>query len=307
MALAVLAALWLLSALAFASVLGWPWELACHFRAHYAILFVILSGVFAWQRRWPAMAIALAGYAVNAAFVVSLYALPPADGLPSTGRRYRAVMLNVLADNGRYDGSIHYLAASDADILAVIEPHSRWMLELAALRASYPFVEALPAELGFGIALFSRIVPEQVEVLNFGQAQRPSIVVRLNLQGRRLVLIATHPRAPVGPGEFSLRNRHLDAMAEFVAQQAHPVLILGDLNVTSWSSDFRRMMRVARLRDSREGRGPQGSWPAFVPSWLGIAIDHALHTDGVRIHQRRVGPAVGSDHRPVVVEFSVER
>ena len=79
-----------------------------------------------------------------------------------------------------------------------------------------------------------------------------------------------------------------------------PVLVVGDLNATPWSSGFRALERRGSLVDSLRGRGLQPSWPeGFGP--LMIPIDHALHTTDLAVADRRTGPASGSAHRPLVV------
>ena len=85
-----------------------------------------------------------------------------------------------------------------------------------------------------------------------------------------------------------------------------PVLVLGDLNASPWSSHFRRFLRDSGLRDSAQGRGVQPTWPAGMP-WLWIPIDHCLHSPQLQVVARHVGPNLGSDHYPVVVDFVVNR
>lgn len=46
---------------------------------------------------------------------------------------------------------------------------------------------------------------------------------------------------------------------------------------------------------------PVGFWPLRIP------IDHALHSAGVIVRDVRVGPDVGSDHFPLVVEARLAR
>jgi endonuclease/exonuclease/phosphatase (EEP) superfamily protein YafD len=38
-----------------------------------------------------------------------------------------------------------------------------------------------------------------------------------------------------------------------------------------------------------------------------IPIDHCLFSPGIRILSKEVGPRVGSDHFPVIVDFLIER
>lgn len=59
------------------------------------------------------------------------------------------------------------------------------------------------------------------------------------------------------------------------------------------------------LRDSRRGFGVQPTWNARHP-WCMIPIDHCLVSEGASIVDRIVAPDVGSDHRPIIVDFRVE-
>jgi endonuclease/exonuclease/phosphatase (EEP) superfamily protein YafD len=82
------------------------------------------------------------------------------------------------------------------------------------------------------------------------------------------------------------------------------LVLLGDLNTTSWSPHFRDLINTAGLKDSRAGFGIQPTWPAGTPP-LWIPLDHCLVSPEIKVHDRRVGPNVGSDHFPVIVEFSL--
>jgi endonuclease/exonuclease/phosphatase family metal-dependent hydrolase len=81
-------------------------------------------------------------------------------------------------------------------------------------------------------------------------------------------------------------------------------MLIGDLNMTSDSPVFQNFLRETGLRDTRAGFGIQATWPTNVPV-LWIAIDHCLVSDKVLVHDRRVGPGVGSDHLPLTVDVSV--
>jgi endonuclease/exonuclease/phosphatase (EEP) superfamily protein YafD len=81
-------------------------------------------------------------------------------------------------------------------------------------------------------------------------------------------------------------------------------MVLGDLNLSPWSPYFGDLLSSAGLRDSREGFGIQASWPTAVPL-LRVPIDHVLYSPEVVINHRQIGPDVGSDHLPVVVDFSL--
>ena len=78
--------------------------------------------------------------------------------------------------------------------------------------------------------------------------------------------------------------------------------LLGDLNLTPYSPPFHRLLADGRLRDAMQGRGWQPTWRAsFWP--LALRIDHVLVSSGVCVEEATVGPAVGSDHRPVLARL----
>ncbi len=80
---------------------------------------------------------------------------------------------------------------------------------------------------------------------------------------------------------------------------------LGDLNNTPWGSAFRKMVEGTGLRDSGLGMGLQRSWPVgFWP--LALPIDHFLVSERVRVLDRWMGPDVGFDHYPLVVDVHLE-
>jgi endonuclease/exonuclease/phosphatase (EEP) superfamily protein YafD len=117
--------------------------------------------------------------------------------------------------------------------------------------------------------------------------------------------MATHPLPPAGRDYSRWRNNQLAQLPGWVHRATSPLLLLGDLNVSPWSSHFRRLLRESGLRDSSQGRGVLPTWPTFSPL-LRIPIDHCLYSQGIAIVDRRTGPHVGSDHFPVIVDFVIE-
>ena len=129
-------------------------------------------------------------------------------------------------------------------------------------------------------------------------------MTQVDLGGQDLILISTQTRAPTRPGRTVDRREQFQQLAKVVAGQPQPVLLLGDLNATVWSPIVRDFLRTSGLQDGRHGFGLQASWPTFLPL-LAIPIDHALVSAGVTVHSFTKGPDVGSDHYPILVDFSL--
>jgi len=82
-----------------------------------------------------------------------------------------------------------------------------------------------------------------------------------------------------------------------------PLVLAGDLNTTPFSGVFTRFVRDSGLRDSNLGFGISPTWMRKTP-WFAIPLDHVLVSDDLLVYDRRLGPACGSDHNPVIVELS---
>ena len=260
------------------------------------------------------MALALRGKRRGAAVVgvlvfVNFFEIMPLylgrASVPVGSRSSRALLLNLNTENRSYGKVLEFIRALQPDFMVLQEVNRAWAEQLGELQGDYAFSRACAREDNFGIAMFSRVPFEHAEVRYIGQADVPSIVVRFVLGGQPLTVIATHPLPPSSRAYASYRNEQLRELGVLVASLSDQVMVLGDLNTTSWSPFFRDLIRKTGLRDSRKGHGIQPTWPAGLPI-LSVPIDHCLVSEGIIVHNRWVGRDVGSDHYPVVVEFSIE-
>ena len=156
----------------------------------------------------------------------------------------------------------------------------------------------------FGIGLFSKIPPNSMTVQYFGEVDVPSILASLSIKNKSLDVLFTHPVPPVSQSYFNWRNEQLSEIASLRSQFNENLVVVGDLNTTSWSHHFKDFIEKMKLRDSREGYGLQISWPAMFP-FLGITIDHCLVSRNILVLNRKIGPDIGSDHYPVYIELGI--
>ncbi|GAA5504690.1 endonuclease/exonuclease/phosphatase family protein [Novipirellula caenicola] len=226
---------------------------------------------------------------------------------PVTGTTYRLMTANVLTRNTNHAAVLRVIAETDPDLVVLQETDAEWTraLELG-LRDSYPFRRLLPREDNFGMSVFSKHRWSKCDVVSFSlETQLPSVVMDLALpDGDPIQLIATHPLPPMRPSNWQDRNRTFDAIAEHVKQQGgQRTLVAGDLNCTPWSYWFRRLRKQSGLRNSSNGQGLHSTWnPSSLPL-PGLMIDHVLVGAEIEVARHFVGPDIGSDHRPVIVDF----
>jgi endonuclease/exonuclease/phosphatase (EEP) superfamily protein YafD len=287
----------------FLARLGWLLELTCHFRLQLGVVLAALALVgLAGRRRNLAVAAAV-GAVVNLTLVL-LAARPNSPPLPaSTAPRLRLLSLNVHTANTRSDLVRDLIARTEPDLVLLLEVNAAWMREMEMLRQQYPFVLSEPREDNFGLALFARHKPADWEVIELGPADVPSVRADLELGGRTLRLLGTHPLPPATPAYAAGRNGQLRALAEWSRAQTLPVVLAGDLNVTPWSPHFTDLLRDGGLRRERPEWSLGVSWPTQAP-WFGLPLDHCLTTPGVAVLRREVAPSVASDHWPLLVELA---
>jgi endonuclease/exonuclease/phosphatase (EEP) superfamily protein YafD len=292
---------------------GWVLELTCHFRLQYLLILTFATGFFLLGRKRKRALIAGLLAAANLLLIVPAYFRPsPGEHLreaANAGNKpcsLRALLLNVEQSNRSYRKVIDLIANVDPDVAVLLETDTPWAGALQAGLVDYPYVLSEPLDNKFGLTLLSRLPIVDQEVMFLAGRDLPSLRAEVLFDDRRFTLIAAHAVPPKSGRHARLRNEQLTALAELVGDQQHPVMILGDLNVTPWSPFFCDLLEETGLLDSRRGFGLQPSWPAsFAP--LRIPIDHCLGTPDIRIHDRWIGSSIGSDHFPVVVEFSLAR
>ena len=295
----------LVTLLAWGARWHWALDLLCHFPVQIAATSLIPLAILLAHRRCKAALLPAAVLAVNMAQVLPIYL--PARQPACSGPVIRAISANVLRSNQQYARFIQYIRSRQPDFFLAMEVDEKWLAELEPLHEDYPYHIAQPGSGAFGIALYSRVPIEDHEIIESAVAGVPMIRATLLLGDRHLAFIGVHPVPPVKSGTAELRNGQLKEIAALTAPLPNPRLLLGDLNVTSWSPHFADLVRDCRLRDARQGFGVQPTWPGLsgIARLLQIPIDHTLVSEDVEVIARRVGPGIGSDHRPVEIEFRI--
>jgi endonuclease/exonuclease/phosphatase (EEP) superfamily protein YafD len=286
-----------------ASAAGWPIELASHFRVQYLLTLIVLALLFVLRKR-TRTAVVLALFAIpNAAAIAPAFFGARIENKPSAD--LRLMLANVYTGNTEHERVLAAIRDLKPDVIVLLEVNDRWLGALKpALSPEYSAAAHEAREDNFGIALFSRRSLVDAKVVSLGAADVPSVVARLEIDGRPLSILGTHTLPPGSRRYTELRDDQLAAIPAFLRQTAAPWVVLGDLNTTPWSDAFQDLLEVGGLKDSMQGFGIQATWPSFFWPLL-IPIDHCLHTPGITVVNRFVGPPIGSDHYPLVIDLAL--
>lgn len=286
----------------------WPGELAASFAWQLG-----LAGLAGAACAFAAAAprVALATLALGLAHAGPEFALliprgeAPAAGAPSLV----LASCNLSFQNEQRAELARWIDREAPDVLACYEVTPRWREVLEALRDRYPhqlFAPGADVWHGgtWGTALLSRVPFERARLLPLpGAEQRPVLEAVVRLGERALTVRAVHPMRPGRAWRTALRDEVLDFLGGLAWDGAS--VLAGDLNATSTSPAFARLLAATGLSDSRSGFGRQPSYTVHTRLLdLGIAIDHVLVGSGLAVLERRTSPLPGSDHRAVVVRLA---
>jgi len=285
----------------FAAGLDWTCELLCHFRPQYAVLSaaLLLFALIATDLR--RMAIAGLLLVINAGLILPLYLGRPE---PVSGHTFKLLLSNINFSNRHPEKLVELVKSTDPDLILVTELAETAAEAMEPLANAYPF-QLLKADDGArSLGIYSRRPLTDARLETIGRVGWVSGIATVNVDGRLITTMVCHPRAPGGREQLATRNEQLAAMGQWAASQTGPLVIAGDLNTTSWSPAWKTLLAPAGLVDSRQGYGPQCTWPSFSKVFY-IPLDHVVVRD-VQVAERRVCEDVGSDHRPVLVSLVVE-
>lgn len=303
-AVVVLAALVGLTTLAgFLGGLWWRFDQLASVRPQLAVVLLLLAVVLVVARR--RLAAALAGTVALAALVTVAPLFVPVDAGTPTGDRVRVLSFNLLSTNDRYDDVIRYIRRIRPDVVFLHEASLPWEEAVTEADLGLEVVVTRSPDLIFGTLVLAP-PGAVVEGFGFSVGEPRAVAVRLETEGGTPVdVLGIHPLAPTSAGRAALRDAQLAYAGEWAAERRERAIVVGDFNAAPWSHGFRRLLGGSGMVDSERGFGFQPSFPSGFPFVLRIPIDHLLHSDGLEVVDRRLGPDLGSDHLPLVVDLVV--
>ncbi|MER6975968.1 endonuclease/exonuclease/phosphatase family protein [Streptomyces carpinensis] len=223
---------------------------------------------------------------------------------------------NVGADNPDPAGTARDLAASGADVLALVEltEQARGTYE-TELAKTYPY-HTVQGTVGLWSKLplsDTRPVDTQIDVGPLGATKPTDVKMTYNRALRTTVATDRGPLAvyvahlgsvrlmPRGGFWTDSRDRNAQALGEAIAAERNEqVVLLGDLNATTDDRVLDSITSQLRSAQGEAGDGFGFTWPAKFPV---ARIDQIL-VRGVKPKSSRVLPATGSDHLPVAARIS---
>lgn len=283
----------------------WIFDLFSHFRFQYSVFFLFMLVLCILLKRRKLFLLSMVLFLISIVSIIPLY-IPYGGfdkGNANSSQVVKLVQFNVLTGNRDYQSFIKYIEEKNPDIISLNEVNQSWIDNLN-LSQEYQYNVMEIREDNFGIALFSKIKLLNPRIEYFGDAGLPSAAAEFYTGDKEVSILATHPLPPVNRRNFELRNNQFDSIIRNRDNFKRSMILLGDLNATSWSYGFQNLLKGTELYDSRRGYGIGFSWPSSLPV-LSLPIDHCLVSKDIEVLKRETGPNLGSDHLPVYVELRI--
>lgn len=304
--------------------LWWFADLAASGRMYYLAAAALGIAIAMLQRRWAVALIiaasatphALAVHAVDKAQAATVRP-HPAGAIASTAgatpaRRLRVVSVNLFLYNPTQQRAVGFIRRASPDIAILQEVRDRWDASIAALQEQLPYrYPRLGTKADVVILSKHPIINGGVRWPN----ERFAPIVRATIFVRglgRVQVLGIHAGHPFPSRSWRTQSIYLSRIATLTNRARAlgiPTIVAGDFNLTAWSRRFARMQSDGRLK--LVGLPPfAATWsPGFMHGrydWRRLVrapIDHILVGGDIRVVNARIGPEIGSDHRPVAADL----
>ncbi|MPZ53935.1 MAG: hypothetical protein GEU79_14580 [Acidimicrobiia bacterium] len=283
------------SLLAFFGDQWWILDLVASFRPQLALAVGVGAGLLLMARWWrTGVAVAVVA-AINLAVVVPVFMGEPAEGPGSI----RIMSYNLLASNEDFAEVVDFIERTDADVVVLHEASRPWEVALGSAGLDYQVTRSRTEDLIFGTVVLTR---DPVEITSYGFSAEEPRAIEISLYG--ISILAIHPLAPSTEERIAIRNGQFAWYTDWVTARSGDLIVVGDFNATPWSHPFRQFVADTGLANSQNGFGLELSYPARSIAPMQVSIDHLLHSDGLGVVRRELGPPMGSDHLPLIVDLT---
>lgn len=281
-----------------------------HFRGHLAVLLGLAALLLLMVGFWKE---GLIGLVLAAAALSSISgslsfpgmtrvhaALAPKDEARAV---YRLLQMNLRFDNRTPEKVLSLIGRTQPDAITFNEVSAKWIASLDRLAAAYPHRIICQGTTHVGsVAILSRR-PFEADVAPRCFGRGSLAIASIDFGGQAVTVAALHLGWPWPYDQWA----QVDDLAGVLGTLGDTALLAGDFNAAGWSTAARRVALAGGLTQV-PSIGP--TWlhrklPKALRPWIGLPIDQVLAKGNVVVHSATTQDDAGSDHLPVLVEFSL--
>ncbi|MDG4888358.1 MULTISPECIES: endonuclease/exonuclease/phosphatase family protein [unclassified Mesorhizobium] len=278
-----------------------------HFRIHLSVLTALLAvALLASSYRLQAAAALLFALACLATTASALPRLWPQQAVAKPADRivYSLLQINLRFDNPTPKKVLSLIGRTNPDVITLDEVSGMWTRELGYITGAYPYRILCPYPNGvFGVALLSRR-PFAAGTAPHCEPRGAMATATIDFGGTGVDVAAIHLSWPWPREQYW----QIGELAGPLAALGETAIMAGDCNAVPWSAAVRRVASLGGL-SVMPSAGP--TWihrklPDFIRRFAGLPIDQVFSKGAVTIHSATRLEDAGSDHLPVLIEFSLQ-
>lgn len=281
--------------------LHWAGDLFALLPDWYATAALLLLVGFGLLRRWRWAGVAAVLLLLNGWLLLD-YVPTAASAQAADAPDLRLMVYNIYYGNGDLDSVVDEIAAHDPDVVFLMEYSYDIQQAIEPQLAHYPYRLIEPSRMTMGLALFSRVPLDNVQVIRNRETRIPVFAATMLVDERPVSFVGGHPWPPMGRWG-GLNRAQTEAIGTVAAQAQGPLIVAGDFNLSQWSYALRALMAESDVADARRGFGLMKTW-RYAP-WLSLPLDHVLVSPQWQVVDYFHGAAGGSDHVPIVLDLQL--
>lgn len=303
---------------------GWWWLGVLHTFALWLFLPLLLTTPLAWLLRGRKTRI----ISVILLMVGLIRFAPLPLGLVTSSDEphdLRVLTFNMWVENQQIEHSVDWILAQSADVVILQEMVEDNLSQLPRLQSAYTH----NAYIEGSVQIFSRYPFLETSLVTIDPADenwdgRAAVRAVVDVDGQAISIYGVHLSLPrreqarfniitsnntlnfVLRYDETRRNKQIRNLAEHIDGETNPVILAGDFN-TSHSSPIINAFSAIGLHDAFRTVGIDWgmTYPYIPPKYPMIRIDYVWYSSQLRPLRMQIGEFIGSDHLPLIVDFSL--
>ena len=288
--------------LGFFGATWWGFDRLADLRLPFLVILVATAVIYGFVFRRALSALFLLAAVVNAVLLAPMW-LSTQSSIASSDS-IRVVSLDTGGSSENRREIIDWINQEEADVALLHRTSGDWATTLDDSIAPYRIVTPPVALDATGQPLI--LVRHDTTVSPLPPVPGSDITVRVVNEASTITLIGISMRNPSSTSVADDRIERLTALNAAVLTMEGSIVVTGNLEASRWSHAFKVL--AEGLTNSEDGFGYAATWPPFdwpiVGSYTGLPLDHAIYTGAITVPIRRVGPALGPTHRPLMFDIS---
>jgi len=192
------------------------------------------------------------------------------------------------------------ILSENPDVIQFQEFSPQMLVEIKSLKSIFPY----STDLNKPMDRLDSVILSKHPLTSSRTEVNKAVLTTLNLNETEITLVGIHLLPGRTQEHFNLALGQADYLKTLINDINENIILIGDLNMTSTSRRFSKFLKDTNLYTAASYTKPTSTWPAFLPNFLGIQLEHVLFSNNFKLINKKTANNFGSDHRPLIVALA---